>query len=309
MNYWATKEIKTFDDEGYINEMFEKYAGTVNEESQEALQRQWDATLSMPRGGDASLYPNAHGPRPALLDVWHKAGDFWRAGYRRGDVLYCDQHGFPLEDWMFDKIRQAKGEDVTTDETPAQATETPQDAQADASEEHIQPASETPTEATETPTATAADPFSVCDGSTVAPQAAASDLASEPSSDTEDAAAILSDTDDYDPGVIVPEAAYPSPTPRRRRTRRTRTAAASIPSLFDGCEITESTDAPTETHADNETATASGIVTALKGIANNKTAREIAKGVGILAAVAIIYESGLIIPFALLGGLAGGFIK
>ena len=308
-NYWATKQIMTFDVDKFINEVFGKYAGTVNEETRDDLQRQWDATLSMPRGGDASLYPNVNGPRPALLEVWHKAGDFWRAGYRLGDVLYCDQHGFPLEDWMFDKIRQAKGEDVTNDETPAQATETPQDAQADASEAITQPASDTPTEATETPTATAADPFSVCDGSTVAPQATTSDLASEPASDTEDAA-ILSNTDDYDPGVIVPESAYPSPTPRRRRTRRTRTAATSLPSLFDDCEITESTDAPTETPADDETAANRHRFTAtLKGIAKSSTAREIAKGVGILAAVLIIYECGLIIPFALLGGLAGGLIK
>ena len=289
----------TFDAEGYINEVFEKYAGTVNEESREELQRQWDATLSMPRGGDASLYPNAHGPRPALLDVWHKAGDFWRAGYCRGDVLYCDQHGFPLYDWMFDKIRQAKGEDVATEETPAQATETPQDAPmgeggviAPDSDETPTAATETATEETETPTATAADPFSVCDGSTVAPQASASD------------------TDDYDPGVIVPEAAYPSPTPRCRRTRRTRTAAASLPSLFDDCEITESSEAPAETTAGDEKVTdGNAFLNALKEIANNKTAREIAKGVGILAAVLIIYECGLIIPFALLGGLAGGLIK
>lgn len=314
-NYWATKEIMTFDAEGYINEVFEKYAGTVNEESREALQRQWDATLSMPRGGDASLYPNAHGPRPALLDVWHKAGDFWRAnGFSKPARLLCDQNGIVIDEETAQKIAAAKAAISDTGRTTAaestEATETPQDAQADASEAITQPASDTPTEATETPTATAADPFSVCDGSTVAPQAAASDLASEPSSDTEDAAAILSDTDDYDPGAIVPEAAYPSPTPRRRRTRRTRTTAAPLPSLFDDCEITESTDAPTETPGDNETVTnCNAFTNALKEIANNKTAREIAKGVSILAAVLIIYECGLLIPFALLGGLAGGFIK
>ena len=313
-NYFAKREISTFDVDAVINDVYNRFCGTPNEESREDLQQLFDKVLTMPRGGDASLYPNAHGPRPALLEVWHKAGDFWRAnGFSKPARLLCDQNGIVIDEETAQKIATAKaaisGTDSTTATESTEATETPQDAQADASEAIIQPASDTPAEAMETPTATAADPFSVCDGFAVGPQATASDLASEPSSDTEDAAAILSDTDDYDPGVIVPESAYPSPTPRRRRTRRTRTAAASLPSLFDNCEITESTDAPTETPADNETATASGIVTALKGIANNKTAREIAKGVGILAAVAIIYESGLIIPFALLGGLAGGLIK
>lgn len=301
MNYWATKQIMTFDVDKFIGEVFEKYAGTVNEESREELQRQWDATLSMPRGGDASLYPNAHGPRPALLDVWHKAGDFWRAnGFSKPARLLCDQNGIVIDEKTAQRIAAAKAA-INNATTETEAAETPQDAQADASEAIIQPASDTPTEATETPTATAADPFSVCDGSTVAPQASASD--------TEDAA-ILSDTEDYDPGVIVPEAAYPSPTPRRRRTRRTRTAAASLPSLFDDCKITESSEAPAETTADDEKVTdGNAFLNALKEIANNKTAREIAKGVGILAAVLIIYECGLIIPFALLGGLAGGLIK
>lgn len=300
--WYAQKEVIVFDMDAFISDVYNKFVGTPNEESREDLQQLFNKVLNMPRGGDASLYPNANGPRPALLEVWHKAGDFWRAnGFRKPARLLCDQHGIVINDETAQRISAAKAAISGTDSTTAtESTETPQDAQADASEAIIQPASDTPTEATETPTATAADPFSVCDGSTVAPQASASD--------TEDAA-ILSDTDDYDPGVIVPEAAYPSPTPRRRRTRRTRSAAASLPSLFDGCEITESTDATTETPAGNETATASGIVTALKGITSNKTAREIAKGVGILAAVLIIYECGLIIPFALLGGLAGGLIK
>ena len=309
MNYQATREIRTFDVDAFINDVYNRFCGTPNEESREDLQQLFDKVLTMPRGGDASLYPNAHGPRPALLEVWHKAGDFWRTnGFSKPARLLCDQNGIVIDEETAQKIATAKAAISGTDTESTEATETPQDAQADASEAIIQPASDTPTEAMETPTATAADPFSVCDGSTVAPQATASDLASEPASDTEDAA-ILSDTDDYDPGVIVPEAAYPSPTPRRRRTRRTRTAAASLPSLFDGCEITDSADAPVETPANNEATPASGIVDTLKGITSNKTAREIAKGVGILAAVAIIYECGLIIPFALLGGIAAGVVK
>lgn len=313
-NYFAKREIRTFDVDTFINDVYNRFCGTPNEESREDLQQLFDKVLNMPRGGDASLYPNANGPRPALLEVWHKAGDFWRAnGFSKPARLLCDQNGIVIDEETAQKIAAAKaaisGTDNATATESTEATENAQDAQADASETIIQPASDTPTEATETPTATAADPFSVCDGSTVDPQATASDLASEPSSDTEDAAAILSDTDDYDPGVIVPEAAYPSPTPRRRRTRRTRTDTASLPSLFDDCKITDSADTPVETPANNEATPASGIVATLKGITSNKTAREIAKGVGILAAVAIIYESGLIIPFALLGGLAGGLIK
>ena len=312
-NYFAKREIRTFDVDAFINDVYNRFCGTPNEESREDLQELWNKVLAMPRGGDASLYPNAHGPRPALLEVWHKAGDFWRAnGFSKPARLLCDQNGIVIDEETAQKIATAKaaisGTDSTTATESTEATETPQDAQADASEAIIQPASDTPAEAMETPTATAADPFSVCDGSTVAPQATASDLASEPASDTEDAA-ILSDTDDYDPGVIVPEAAYPSPTPRRRRTRRTRTAAASLPSLFDGCEITDSADAPVETPANNEATPASGIVATLKGITSNKTAREIAKGVGILAALAIIWQTGLLIPFALIGGIAAGVVK
>lgn len=307
--WYAQKEVIVFDVDAFISDVYNRFAGTPNEENREDLQQLFDKVLDMPRCGDASLYPNAHGPRPALLEVWHKAGDFWRAnGFSKPARLLCDQYGIVIDEKTAQKIAAAKAA-INNATTATEATENAQDAQTDASEAITQPASDTPTEATETPTATTAAPFSVCDGSAVAPQATASDLASESASDTEDAAAILSDTDDYDPGVIVPESAYPSPTPRRRRTHRTRTATASLPSLFDDCEITDSADAPAETPANNEAATASGIVATLKGITSNKTAREIAKGIGVIAAVAIIYESGLIIPFALLGGLAGGLIK
>ncbi len=278
-NYFATREIRTFDVDAFINDVYNRFCGTPNEESREDLQALWNKVLTMPRGGDASLYPNAHGPRPALLEVWHKAGDFWRAnGFSKPARLLCDQNGIVIDEETAQRIAAAKATIDGTDNATAtatestEATETPQGAQADASEAIIQPAS-------------------------------------DQSSDTEDAAAILSDTDDYDPGVIVPESAYPSPTPRRRKTRRTRTAAASLPTLFDDCEITYSADASAETPANNEATPASGIVATLKGITSNKTAREIAKGVGILAALAIIWQTGLLIPFALLGGIAAGVVK
>ena len=300
-NQWyAQKEVIVFNVDAFISDVYNRFCGTPNEESREDLQELWDKVLTMPRGGDASLYPNAHGPRPALLEVWHKAGDFWRAnGFSKPARLLCDQYGIVIDEKTAQRIAAAKAA-INNATTATEATENAQDAQTDARKTITQPASDMPVQVTETATATTADPFSVCDSSAVAPQATASDLASESASDTAD----------YDPGVIVPESAYPSPTPRRRRTRRTRTATASPPSLFDDCEITDSADAPAETPGDNETVTnCNAFLNALKEIANNKTAREIAKGVGILAAVAIIYESGLIIPFALLGGLAGGLIK
>ena len=267
------RKIYAFDVESYIDDVYNKFCGTTNEESREDLRRLFFRVLAMPRGGDASLYPNAHGPRPALLEVWLKAGDFWRAnGKSMPARLLCDQYGIPI--------------DCSTATTATEATETPQDATEDeggttAQESEKTPAGDTgtPTAATDTPAATASSTtaaeattqapprrFSASDGSAVAPPSGASEA--------------------------------PSPTPRRRRKR----AAVTQPSLFEGCEITENTSAPTEPPTPSAFPT-------LKGIANSRTAREIAKAVGILAAVVAIYECGLIIPFAFLGALAGGFIK
>ena len=81
-----------FDVDGFIEEVYEKWADceTVGfRETREALRRQWVRTLSVtsPRG-DASLYPNKNGEHhPALMEVWHKACDYWRRGFRMGDVL------------------------------------------------------------------------------------------------------------------------------------------------------------------------------------------------------------------------------
>lgn len=298
-NFFATREIRTFDVETFISDVYNRFCGTPNEESREDLQQIWNKVLAMPRGGDASLYPNAHGHHPALLEVWLKAGDFWRAnGYCMPARLLCDQYGIAIDEATAQKIAAAKaainGTTTTTsesEETHAEATETPQEAQTDASGITAHPASNTPTEAPETATVETPCSVTVSDGFAVGLQAAASETAND-----YDATA-----DDYDPGVIVPEAAYPTRTPRRRRRTSRYRPSATQPSLFDGCEITETTDTPAET--------ASGIIATLKGIASNSTAREIAKGIGIIAAVAVIYECGLIIPFALLGGLAGGFIK
>jgi hypothetical protein len=81
-----------FDVDTFIESVFQKWQAceTVGfRETREALRRQWDATLGErnPRG-NARLYPNKNGEKhPALMEVWHKAGDYWRRGLRLGDVL------------------------------------------------------------------------------------------------------------------------------------------------------------------------------------------------------------------------------
>lgn len=81
-----------FDVDGYLEQVYQKWQAceTIGfRETREALRRQWDATLGErnPRG-NAALYPNKNGEKhPALMEAWHKAGDYWRRGLRLGDVL------------------------------------------------------------------------------------------------------------------------------------------------------------------------------------------------------------------------------
>ena len=96
--YWASIEVKEFNVDEFIESVYQEFAGTEHEESREDLMDLWTKVLSVtsPRG-DASLYPNNNGKhRAAAMKVWHKAGDFWRAKYRLGDKLLCDQHGIAL---------------------------------------------------------------------------------------------------------------------------------------------------------------------------------------------------------------------
>ena len=80
-----------FDVDAYLESVYQKWAEceTVQfRETREALRKVWNAVLGdMNPRGDASLYPNAYGPHPALMEVWHKAGDFWRRGLRINDAL------------------------------------------------------------------------------------------------------------------------------------------------------------------------------------------------------------------------------
>lgn len=118
-NYWATREVMTFDVDKFIADVCKKYEQMAQEnpalaawaKTEEELRKLWDAVLNVRRpGGDASLYPNQHGPQPALMEVWHKAGDFWRAKYRLGDKLLCDQNGAALSPTMLGWIAKAKAE-------------------------------------------------------------------------------------------------------------------------------------------------------------------------------------------------------
>lgn len=116
-NYWATREVMTFDVDKFIADVYKKYEQMAQEnaalaawaKTEEELRKLWDAVLNVRRpGGDASLYPNQHGPQPALMEVWHKAGDFWRAKYRLGDTLLCDQNGAALSPQELGWITKAK---------------------------------------------------------------------------------------------------------------------------------------------------------------------------------------------------------
>lgn len=82
-------EQHPFDVDGFLESVYQEFAGTEFEESRETLRGIWKAVLSVtsPRG-DASLYPNKNGAtRAAAMKVWHKAGDYWRRGLRIGDTL------------------------------------------------------------------------------------------------------------------------------------------------------------------------------------------------------------------------------
>lgn len=117
-DYWRTKEICTFYVDEFIDKVSSKYqqmaeAGEISAswvKTREELRKLWDKVMRMPIQGDASLYPNNEDTQPALMEVWHKAGDFWRAGFRADDELICDQHGLPLRKWMIKAIKEAKGE-------------------------------------------------------------------------------------------------------------------------------------------------------------------------------------------------------
>ena len=90
-------ECFPFDVDGFIEDIYQKYQQVAADDptlaawakTREELRRQWVKTLSVTRpSGDATIYPNRDGRQePALMEVWHKAGDYWRSGLRIGDTL------------------------------------------------------------------------------------------------------------------------------------------------------------------------------------------------------------------------------
>lgn len=90
-------ECHPLDVDGFIEDVYQKYQQVAADDprlaawakTREELRGQWVKTLSVTRpSGDATIYPNRDGRQePALMEVWHKAGDFWRAGLRIGDTL------------------------------------------------------------------------------------------------------------------------------------------------------------------------------------------------------------------------------
>ena len=83
---WAERHPLNVDQ--FIEDVYREFEGTEFEEQREELRRVWTATFGMPAHGDASLYPNRNGAhRPAAMKVWMTAGDYWRRGFRMGDVL------------------------------------------------------------------------------------------------------------------------------------------------------------------------------------------------------------------------------
>lgn len=92
---WA--EEHPLDVDAYIEQVWQKYQAMAQENpqlaawaaSREQLRKMWDDVLGdMNPRGNAKLYPNRDGrQQPALMEVWLKAGDYWRRGLRLGDVI------------------------------------------------------------------------------------------------------------------------------------------------------------------------------------------------------------------------------
>ncbi len=105
-SHWARYQVHQFDINQFIEAVYQKYQAMSEREpgtaawaaSRERLQQLWDSVLSgSSKRVDATLYPNRGGNhQPALMEVWLKACDFWRAKYRQGDTLFCDQFNSPI---------------------------------------------------------------------------------------------------------------------------------------------------------------------------------------------------------------------
>lgn len=90
-------ERHPFDVDAFIERVYQKYQQIAAEDPQcaawartrEELKKQWVMTLGCTRvSGDATIYPNRNGRQePALMEVWTKAGEYWRRGFHLNDTL------------------------------------------------------------------------------------------------------------------------------------------------------------------------------------------------------------------------------
>ena len=291
-NYWATREVMTFDVDKFIADVCKKYEQMAQEnaalaawaKTEEELRKLWDAVLNVRRpGGDASLYPNQHGPQPALMEVWHKAGDFWRAKYRLGDKLLCDQNGAALSPTELGWIAKAKAE--TEEQVYSHHTENEallHDSNH-ATEGGLQPTENNlqaiPEDA---PPAAAGDTNTETNITT--DQGTASREAREP---------IFENNDEDDRGQVPGRkrtrakapARDPSPVIQRRKKKAAEPKPQQL-SLFDQ-ELQQEQEEP----------------------AANKLMRGAGYLVAASVAIIIVYQTGLIIPLGLIGLATSGLLK
>lgn len=119
-----------FDVDAFLEGVFQKWntcETAAFRETREAIRSTWESTLSQ-TFGNAGLYPNKDGARrPALVEVWLMAGDYWRRGFRLGDVLpavlpACRITRLNNGEWvaLFPKDLHLlhEGNDATTSPTP-----------------------------------------------------------------------------------------------------------------------------------------------------------------------------------------------
>lgn len=118
-----------FNVDEYLESIYQKYADNAEfSETRENLRRMWDAVIGdMKPGGDANLYPNRRSPHPALLEVWTKAGNYWRRGLRKGDAIpalepMCKITRLEDGSWisLFDKDKALLSGEVVTAQTATQ---------------------------------------------------------------------------------------------------------------------------------------------------------------------------------------------
>lgn len=274
-NYWATREVMTFDVDKFIADVCKKYEQMAQEnpalaawaKTEEELRKLWDAVLNVRRpGGDASLYPNQHGPQPALMEVWHKAGDFWRAKYRLGDKLLCDQNDAALSPAELGWIAKAKASSDTENDDILYDSNHASEGGLLPTENNLQanPEDATPAAAGDTNTKT----------NITTDQGAASREARQP---------IFANNDKADRGQV----------PGRKRTRGKAPASDPSPvsqpqqlSLFDK-ELQQEQEEP----------------------AVNKLMRSAGYLVAASVAIILVWQTGLIIPLGLIGLATSGLLR